>query len=389
MLWINKLYDSFQSLWKEFQQQYQKEPLDLLHRSLIVLLLFSATLYGCNNKGPEKIITKEIPVKVASITRQNVENTLNILGTVRPFEMVAIKSRIDSQIMHVGFQNGENVQVGDTLFVLDDRVLKAQLRQLTADLGRYKAELDRATRQLQRDKKLSTSGYSSQATFDASKSTYETALANIDSTEAQIENIKTQLDFTVIKAPISGRVGTINVTLGNTVKANDTLPLVIINHMSPIGVKAPVPQRYYQAIRAAMKKGDVPAIAKDSSGKIIEKGKVLYKENMIDEETRTLSVQATFENKNDQLWPGMFVEIVLILGVENQVLTVPIVSVRSGQKTPYIFVVRDGMAVMKPVTVIQNHYDLAVVEGDIKEGDLVVTDGFLSLKDNLPVKIHQ
>lgn len=380
----------FHRVWEKLHGLYQVQKRDMLFGTGVLILLISVFLSSEEKtRGAEIQPQPKIPVRAAKVIRQDVENTISVVGTVRPVETVAIKSRLDSQIMQVNFKDGDDVTEGQILFVLDDRLLKAQLQQLTADLKRNEAELERATRQLERDAKLSKDGFTSQALFDTAKSTYEAARANLNSTKANMENIKTQLDFTVIKAPISGRVGSINITQGNTVKANDTIPLVTINQMHPIQVKIPIPQRYYQSLQAAMKKGDVFVTALDSTGAILDKGKILYKENAIDEDTRTLSVQAVFENKHDQLWPGMFVDTVVVLGVMQQVLTVPLVSVRTGQNSSHIFVVREGKAFLKPVKILYHHQDLAVIEGDVNPGEMVVTDGFLSLKDNIPVTLRE
>lgn len=327
-------------------------------------------------------------VSVAKVVKQDVGKSIDLIGTVMAFETVAVKTRLDSQIMKVNIKEGQTVNVDDVLFQLDDRLLKAQLAQQEAIIKSNEAELERSKLDLARAQSLADKGVGTKQSLDTALSAFKTAEANVESTKAQIANIKTQLDFATIRSPIEGRTGTIQHTLGNTVKANDTTALVTINKVKPIKVRISVPQRYYQEVREATKDSQVEVTIRNTAGELLEKGKTLFKENLIDDTTRTLAVTAVFDNKEEKLWPGMFVDVNLALGIDKQVLTVPLKAVLPGQEGDHVYSVVDNKAVRKSVKLVRSVGDLAIIEGDIAEGDIIVTDGLLRLRDGTPVKLH-
>lgn len=337
---------------------------------------------GESNKGP-------LPVKVsiARVESKDMPHTIDLVGSVVPYETVAIKSRIDSQIVKVNFKHGDFVQEGQVLFELDSRVIRAQVEQQKATLLKDEAELDRAQRQLDRDDKLKDKGFSSVEKYDTSKNSYEAAKATIQATKAQLENLQTQLDYCTIKAPISGRAGTINLTVGNTVKANDTPAIVIINQIKPIRVQIPLPQRYISLLQEALAKGEVKVNAQDSSDHPLGQGQITYKENALDETTRNLSIRAEFANADEKLWPGMFVDLKLFIGIDHNALVVPQEAVQPGQQNMYVFKIENNKAKKVSVTLKRTEGLLALIEGDLKPGDMVVTDGHLKLKDESSVVI--
>ncbi len=228
-----------------------------------------------------------IPVKSAAVIRRDMPVTIKAVGTVTPYQTVAIKSRIDSQIMEVKFHDGDDVKKGDTLFVLDDRVLKSQLSEAQANLQRDKAQLLNARQQNERTQKLAQQGYATGTTSDETKAAVESGAATIAADQAAIDNIRVQLGYTIITAPIDGRTGTINVTVGNNVKANDTTSLVTINQIRPILVQVSLPQNNFDAVRLAMGQGDVPVSAKRDGSDAASLGKLQYLDNAIDQGTGT------------------------------------------------------------------------------------------------------
>src|SRR5206468_321532 len=153
--------------------------------------------------------------------------------------------------------------------------------------------------------------------------------------------------FTQITAPISGRTGTVSLTAGNTVKAND-LPLVVINQVKPIWVQFSLPQHVLDKVRQAKAAGDAPATAQHEGGKLVS-GKLDYIENAVDTTTGTFAVRALFDNADESLWPGMFVNITLKVGEENDALTVPEVAIQHGPAGDYVFIIDQGKAQRRPV----------------------------------------
>src|SRR5262249_5366383 len=158
------------------------------------------------------------------------------------------------------------------------------------------------------------------------------------------DNIATQLEYTRITAPIDGRTGTISVTLGNTVKAND-VPLVTINQMKPIRVQLSLPQQYLERVRDSMATSEVPVTARHEGSSVASEGKLDYIDNAVDQSSGTFAARAIFANEDEILWPGMFVTLEIRLGNQVDALTVPEVAVQHGQGGgDFVFVIANGKA---------------------------------------------
>jgi multidrug efflux system membrane fusion protein len=327
-----------------------------------------------------------VAVKVTAVARQDIPVRIKAVGTVMPFQTVAVRSRIDSQLMEVKFHDGDTVKAGDVLFILDDRTLKAQHVQTQANLERDKAQLDNAKRQYDRLAELGKRGFASRADQDNARAAYATAQANVAADEAALENIGVQLGYTTITAPIGGRTGTISVTVGNNVKAND-VPLVTINQIRPILVQASLPQDSFDSVRSAMQAGPVPASASRTGAEEAEKGTLAYIDNAIDQATGTFVVRASFDNENEHLWPGMLGALTLDVGMRKDALTVPEVAIQHAGEETFVYVIADGKAHRKDVNVTQSQDQIAVIGHGLEAGEQVAVDGMLSLQDGSNVTV--
>jgi RND family efflux transporter MFP subunit len=340
---------------------------------------------GDSGKGPPPT-----EVSAAAATRRDVPIQIPLVGTVVARESVVVKSRIDSQIIGVFFKDGDFVKEGQILFELDNRELKAQIKQLEAALVKEEAQLVNANRQYERAQKLVKTNVVSQAQVDTARATYEGQLAQVGAAKANLDNMNVQLSYTSITAPISGRTGTINVTRGNNVKANDTQPLVTINQISPIRVQFAIPQRYYSQVKNAMTKNNRLSLrAKHAESTNLVEGSLEYIDNNIDTSSGTFAARASFENKDETLWPGMFVSITLDLGVNENALTVPAVAIQGDENSRFVFKVdtTSQKALRTPVEILLNNNEVAVITNGLSEGDMVITDGMLRVTDGGSVKI--
>jgi RND family efflux transporter MFP subunit len=332
-----------------------------------------------------------VVVRVAPVVHQTVPLSVQSVGTVVAYETVAVRSRLDSQIVAVNFHDGDEVKQGDVLFKLDDEALVAQAQQLRANIARDKANLENARRQYDRTQSLTAKGFATKANLDDARANLDAASANVGASQAALDNVNVQIGYTRITAPISGRTGTINVTLGNTVKANDTTFLVTINQVKPIRVQMALPQNMLDALRAAMQAGTVTVDAykqdDNGSGKPIAQGKLDYIDNNVDQSTGTFACRAGFDNADEQLWPGMFVTISMTLGEDKAALTVPEVAVQHGQAGDYVYVIAEGKAHRREVKIARLQNNLAVIGSGLKEGESVATDGLIGLKEGIDVTI--
>lgn len=332
-----------------------------------------------------------VAIQVAQASKQSVPLTLSAVGNVVTYETVGIKARLDSQVTAVHFKDGDEVKTGDLLFELDDKSLRAQAAQLEANIARDRAQLENAKRQYDRAATLATKGFATKATTDDTGANVAVAEASLKASQAALENVRVQLGYTRITAPISGRTGTINVTLGNTVKANDAQALVTINQLKPIRVQASLPQQYFQSMRDAQEKGPVAVTVtkqnETNTANAIGTGTLDYIDNAVDATTGTFVTRAGFANEEERLLPGMFVNVSLTLGDE-EALTVPEVAVQQGQSGDYVYVIQGEKALKREVKIARRQKDLAVIASGLEPGETVAIDGLLGLKDGVTVKVQ-
>ena len=331
-----------------------------------------------------------VMIKTATATEQSVPISLQAVGNVVAYESVAIRARLDSQVTAVHFKDGEEVKKGDLLFELDDKSLRAQAAQLEANIARDKAQLENAKRQSTRAATLADKGFATKATKDDTNANVAVAQASLNASIAALDSVKVQLGYTRITAPITGRTGTINVTLGNNVKANDTQALVTINQLKPVRVQASLPQQYFDSVRAAMQAGSVTvsaALKDDAANNTIAQGTLDYIDNAIDQSTGTFVTRAGFANADERLLPGMFVNVAMTLGGAEQAVTVPEIAVQRGQTGDYVFVITGDKAMKREVKVARLQDDIAVISSGLESGTTVAVDGLLGLKDGSTVKV--
>lgn len=357
-------------------------------RWLLGLAVVAALVYaGFFRGGHERAGPSTVLVRTATVTRADVPLSLDAVGSVVALQSVAVRSRVDSQITGVHFKDGAAVKAGQLLFTLDDRALKAEAAQLAANIARDRAQQENAQRQSGRAVALAAKGFATKATRDDSVANARTALATLRASEAALESVRTQLDYTRILAPISGRTGTINVTVGNTVRAGDAQPLVTINQVSPIAVQASLPQSAFAAVRAALDGQGIEAVA-SVDGEDLAHGHLAYLDNSINQSTGTFATRAEFENPQEKLWPGMFVTLRLILGDERDALTLPEVAVQTGQQESFVYVIADGKAHKRSIGVARTAGGRAVIARGVEAGEVVAIDGLLSLTDGASVRIE-
>ncbi len=320
-------------------------------------------------------------VTVARVTRQDVPVIIRLPAAVHAQATVAVKSRLDSQIIKILFKDGDRVEQGAVMFELDNRALKAQRAQQAANLQRDQIQLKNAKAQYERSLKLSSQDYVASEKLEQDKTNFEAQQAMVEATRAQLESLDIELDYTTIRAPIAGRAGTIAVTAGNNVKANDTEPLVTLNQIDPIWVQFAVPQRHYDALRHAMAMGKlaITATRPDSSGTLT--GTLDYIDNKIDANNGTFAARASFSNAEEKLWPGMFVDVSLPLETRRGVLTIPAGAVTEANNEQIVFAVTaDNKAQRRKVRVYIEE-KMAIITDGMQAGEAVVTDGLLRVTD--------
>jgi RND family efflux transporter MFP subunit len=298
---------------------------------------------------------------------------------------VALKSRVETTIVSVHFEDGAKVNEGDLLFTLDARQIDAQIEQSEGMLAKDQAQLEGAQRDLRRYSDLIGKGATTQVNVDNAKTQADILIGTIKADQSALDNLKVQKSYTIIRAPFSGRIGAANVKVGNFVRPADTAPLAVINQMAPVYVTFAIPQRVLVDLREAMAAGVSKVIATIPGHQRSEDGKVAMVENSVDSTTGMVTVRGIMNNANETLWPGILVATKLIIRTEDSIV-VPTVAVQRSQSGNYVFVVKDGTAKVRAVKVDRTFQGFSVVTEGLSGDEDVVVDGQLLLSEGSRVE---
>jgi len=332
-----------------------------------------------------------VPVIVALAEERDVPVFIRGLGNVQAYKTVAIRSRVEGQIVKISFEEGQDVKAGDPLFQIDPRPFKAMLDQANANLKKDEAQLEGAQLDLERYGKLVPTGFQSKQSWDQQKATVDALRASIEADKAQIDTAQLNLAYADIRAPIDGRTGQRLVDLGNMIQANQNTTLVTITQIKPIFVNFTIPQYANHNLRKSQAKHPLTVIvySADDTYKLAE-GELTLVDNQIESQTGTLRLKATFANTDEQLWPGEFVNVRLELAMRKDAVTVPQRVVMQGASGTYAYVVGpDNTAERRTIEVEATQDGFAVIGKGIALGEKVVVDGQYRLSNGSPVRIDQ
>jgi len=372
----------------------------LLFAALLVVIvggLYSLRGYvivsGDNRAGARPPAGQSVVADVATVAEAPIQITA--IGTVQAIAVVMIKSRIDGEIARVNFEEGQEVNEGDLMFTLDDRAAKAALQQAEATLERDKAQLERYRLEVTRQSGLATRGVATAQKLEDTMTNEAVYEATVRASEAAVETARVNLAYTVIKAPITGRTGSVALKRGNVVKAVDTtpvvMPLVSITQLRPIYVTFTVPERYLSDLRAAQAAGRLPVnVAIPDQPRSPITGALTFFDNQVDAATGTITLKATFANDDTRLWPGQFVNVTLTLGVEPNAVVAPNAAIQIGQNGPYVFVIKENSTVelrlVRTSRVVGNQ---TVIAEGLAAGERLVVDGQLRLANGSRVNVQR
>jgi multidrug efflux system membrane fusion protein len=367
--------------------------------------------------GPQNKAAKgdePVPVKIASVIKKEMPLQIPAVGAVEPIESVQVKPQVSGPVVKVFFTEGDMVKEGQELFEIDKRPFEVTLRQAHANLAKSEAQLEQAKASLardtaeannakvvlERDKMLFDKKMVSPEEYDKSKTDVEALKAvvaaddaNVKSTaqaigvaKADIDQAALELEYTTVRAPISGRTGGVMVKEGNLVRGNDSTAMVIINQLAPIYVTFSVPEKYLADIRNYFQKGPVTVAATPKEGGTSSSGALSFIDNAV--KKGTIALKAKFDNQDGALWPGQFAEVVLRMAVRSDAVVVPSRAVQTGQQGTYVYVVtQDTKADFRKVTVGDSVDGMTIIEDGLAPDEKVVTDGHLRVRPGSPLKI--
>jgi multidrug efflux system membrane fusion protein len=335
-------------------------------------------------KGPPPALVSVAPAK-----RADYPLYLEGLGQVQAFNTVTVRPRVDGQVVKIGFTEGQMVKAGDLIAQIDPRPYQAALDQSKAKKTQDEANLANAKLDLQRDVTLAKQSFATQQQLDTQNALVSQLIAQIAADAASIDAAAVQLDYTTIRAPISGRTGFRLVDEGNIVSAAQQTGIVTIAQLQPISVVFSAPENDVTPINAALAGGTPEVQVKNSDdSKILASGRLTLTDNQVDVNAGSIRLKAEFENKDDALWPGLAVSTRLTIGVLKNALVVPETAVQRSANGLFVFVVDDqNRAAMRPIVVSHEDEDQAVIDKGVNEGDRVVTVGQYVLQPGSPVAI--
>lgn len=322
-----------------------------------------------------------VSVSIGTVEMRALPQMLGAIGSVQPIATVGIKARVDGQLNRSFFEEGQMVKKGQRLFQIDPRPFEVTLRQTQANLARDRAQFDKTTSDLARYQELVDMGYASRQKYEEVRASNAAARAVIAADEAAVDQARLQLNYTNIASPINGRTGSLLVSVGNLVKANDTNPLVTITQVKPIYVTFSVPERYLLQLKALMAEKEVPVEAAiTGEGAKSQMGKLTFVNNAVDLTTGTIQLKATFANDDENLTAGAFVNLSLVIRDRPNAIVIPTPALQAGQSGSFVWIVRDDNTVeVRPITVEETTQNFTVVAAGLKGGEKVVTDGQLNL----------
>ena len=331
-----------------------------------------------------------VPVAVVAAVQQSMPVRLQAIGNVEPYTSVAVKSRVDGQIVEVHFREGQEVKKGEVLFRIDARPFEAAYRQSEAQALRDVASRDQAASQERRYQELLEKNFVSKDAYAQFRTNAQTAEATAKASQAALENAKLNLEYTVIRSPIDGFVGRALLQAGNMVKANDTISLVVINQVKPVYVSFAIPEQQLTPVRELMRKNPlVVEVAAPGSEKTLATGRIAFLDNAVDQTTGTIKVRAIFDNGDAGLWPGQFYTVRVKLYDQEDAILVPSRALQTGPNGQFVYIVKPDMtAEVRKVVVARAEGDLSVLaEGGVAKGEQVVVRGALRLAPGMKVNI--
>jgi multidrug efflux system membrane fusion protein len=336
-------------------------------------------------------VAPDIPVSVAMVAQQTVAVRIQAIGNVEAYSTVALKARVDGQIVAVNFKEGQKVRKGAVLFKVDSRPFEVALRQAEANLMRDTAQKEQTLSQERRYQELLQKNFVSKEAYAQIRTNADTAAAVALASKAAVDSARLQLEYCSIRSPLDGYVGKVMLQQGNLVKANDSNPLVVIHQVQPIYVNFAVPEQRLATIRSHMAKARLPVDAlAPNSDQAAAAGTLSFVDNAVDATTGTIRLKAVFPNKDSALWPGQFVNIGLKRYDQKDALVVPAQAVQAGPRGQYAYVVKADMtAEAREIKLDRIDGDIAVIASGLNKGETVVVKGQLRLAPGAKVAIAQ
>ena len=376
--------------------------------AVVVLALIIIGAGYFRTRQDESQAPAPVPVTEAIATRADVPVIVNAIGNVQAIDLVSVQPRATGIITKVEFTPGQDVKQGQELFLIDPRPYQAALDQAQAQLAHDEGVLAEAQMDLTRFQILAKENSIAQQQAQDQDYVVQQDKGTVQLDQANVDTAKLNLEYAHVTAPISGRAGTLLINLGNLVgpvnqasasatstanagtgsQATNSV-LVTITQMQPIYVTFTVPQTDLDQIKQNQAKAPLEVHAYSQAGKLLEKGQLTVIDNQVNTTTGTVTLQATFANTDETLWPGEFVRVHLHVSMLNNVVTVPTQAIMAGPDGSYVYVIGPDQKVKRVgVQVTRRQNAVAVISNGLSGGEKIVTDGQYTLDDGTEVAVR-
>ena len=331
-----------------------------------------------------------IAVDTAAVSHADVPIYLQGLGTVQAFYTVTVTARVDGELQKIAFTEGQNVRKGDLLAQIDPRPNQAAYDQALATKAKDVALLANAKRDFDRYTLLQPQNLASKQTVDTARALVDQLTAQLQVDQAIIDNARTQLAYTRITSPINGRTGIRLIDPGNIVRAAGTAGIVVVTQVQPISVVFTLPEEQLSAVGAALATGPVPVTTLSRDGStVLDQGTLTLIDNEIDQTTGTARLKATFNNANNTLWPGQYVNARVLIRTEHNALTLPTAAVQLGPNGPFTYVVKNDSTVeVRPLKIGAESGGMTVVTDGLAFNERVVTSNQYRLQPGAHIRAN-
>lgn len=314
------------------------------------------------------------------------------------YREVQVRAQVSGILQERTYKEGSQVKQGQVLFRIDPRPYEAALSRAKGALAQEQARYRQTDRDLKRIRELQKKGFASDSELDKSISNFEQSKANIEAAKAEVQSKQIDLDYTTVKAPISGITSKETVSEGSLMVAGDPSASLLtqITQLDPIYVNFAAPDREVSAVRSGLQAG---SLINDESRMSVEikfgdgssyplEGQVDFTDSLIDRSTGTVSTRAVVPNPDQALMPGQFVRVVVKGISKPNAVTVPERALSQGPNGTFVYIVDDkSTARVRPVSTAHTAEGRWVVESGIAAGDKVIVEGLPKVRPNAPVKV--
>jgi membrane fusion protein, multidrug efflux system len=396
------------------ERKYSIDLYPLLGGALILVLLVFQAACSSNGQGQPKPAAA-VPVTVTKVVAKQMPVDINAIGNVQTVVGVSIRPQVTGRVLKVNFKEGDYVKKGELLFTIDSRPFDEALKEAQASLqhdisgvaqaqavlakdtaqakyaateaNRYDVLMKEGVVSKEQAEQFTANADAYAATLKADDSSIETARAQVRQSQAAVDNAKVQLSYCQLRSPMDGRTGSSIVTEGNLVSTSDSTPLVTIDQVSPIYATFTVPEKYLPDVQKYASSAKLKVVAQlDANTSRV--GTLSSFDNQVSQATGTLQLKASFQNDDNLLWPGRFVNIVLTLTNQPDAIVVPTQSVQTSQQGQFIYVVKADQTVeMRKIVLDRTVGDETVISSGLGAGETVITDGQLRVTPGAKVQI--